>query len=67
MGEKEKRFTDELRDMAMGQTQAFKLASSMAINSRKTIAYRLQHDLGCKFRAESDFTNLVLTITKLPR
>lgn len=67
MERKEKRFTDVLRNIAMGKSKTFKLESSMAINSCKAIAYRLQYDLGCKFSAESDYINRTLTLTKLPR
>ena len=53
--------------MEMGETITFRLADANAINTGKAIAYRLQNSLGCKFSAESDFSNNTLTITKNPR
>lgn len=71
--EKEKRVTSEaLREMKMGQTVVFEMPRqepwlSRAIDSGKTLAYRLQRPLNCRFTASSDFENATLTITKKPR
>ena len=53
--------------MAVGDTVTFELPDADAINTGKTIAYRLQHSLHCKFSAVSDYGNNKLTITKTPR
>lgn len=58
--------SDALRKIEVGQSVTFSLPNAEAINSGKTIAYRLQHSLRCKFSAESDYANNRLTITKLP-
>jgi hypothetical protein len=69
---KNKVTSEALRRMAMGETKPFALperepATSRAVNSGKTIAYRLQRELGCKFSACTDYDNKTLTITKTPR
>lgn len=56
-----------LREMAMGETRTFELPGANAIDCGKTMAYRLQYSLHCKFSAVSDYTNNRLTITKNPR
>lgn len=61
---KQKVTTEVLRKMAIGQTITFDLPDAEAINSGKTIAYRLQYSLRCKFSAVSDYANNRLTITK---
>lgn len=61
---KQKVTTEVLRKMAIGQTITFDLPDAEAINSGKTIAYRLQYSLHCKFSAVSDYVNNRLTITK---
>ena len=58
--------SERLRDMAMGEELTFELPNSNAINSGKAIAYRLQHSLGCKFSAVSDYANNTLKIIKKP-
>ena len=69
----EKKVTSEaLRKMPVGQPVRFELPKkdpylSKSANSGKSIAYRLQRELGCKFKASTDFDNAVLTITKLPK
>ncbi|MDO5395804.1 MAG: hypothetical protein Q4F07_07560 [Bacteroidales bacterium] len=62
--EKDKVTRKALRDMAIGETRTFNLPDADAINSGKTLAYSLQHSLGVKFSAVSDFANNTLTITK---
>lgn len=57
----------ELREMKIGQTLPFDLPTSNAIDSGKSLAYRLQHSLRCKFSVVSDYDNNILTIKKLPR
>lgn len=52
--------------MAMGEELTFELPNSDAINSGKAIAYRLQHSIGCKFSAVSDYANNTLKIIKKP-
>ena len=64
--EKTKVTSEALRRMEMGETVTFDLPGADAINSGKTIAYRLQHSLQCKFSAEADYINNRLTITKSP-
>lgn len=64
---KEKVTCEALRKMAVGDTVTFELPDADAINTGKTIAYRLQHSLHCKFSAVSDYGNNKLTITKTPR
>lgn len=58
--------TKTLREMEEGETREFKLPDAPAINSGKAIAYRLVPILRCRFKAESDFINNTLRITKLP-
>ena len=55
-----------LRQMAVGETAVFSLPDASAINTGKSIAYRLVPVLRCRFKATSDFTNNTLTLTKLP-
>lgn len=62
--EKKKVTSDALRKMEIGQTVTFELPDADAINSGKSIAYRLQNSLRCKFSAISDYVNNRLTITK---
>lgn len=62
--EKQKVTIEALRQMEIGQTLTFELPDTGAIESGKTMAYRLQHSLGCKFSAVSDYANNRLTITK---
>lgn len=52
--------------MAVGETLTFELPNADAVNSGKAVAYRLQHSLGCKFSAVSDYANNKLTLTKNP-
>ncbi len=61
--------SDALREMALGETRVFVLPRqepglSQAANSGKTLAYRLQRELCCKFAATTDFDNATLTLTK---
>lgn len=65
--EKMKVTSEALRRMEMGETITFRLADANAINTGKTMAYRLQYSLECKFTAESDYINNTLTLTKNPR
>ena len=58
---------DETLLSAVDVTAGLKKEGAIVINSGKAIAYRLQNSLGCKFSAESDFSNNTLTITKNPR
>lgn len=64
---REKVTTCILRGMAMGETRTFDLPTDRAVNCGKSIAYRLQHELKCKFSAVSDYANHRLTITKLSK
>lgn len=57
----------KLRQMEIGQTLTFDLPNAGAIESGKTIAYRLQNMLQCQFTAVSDYANNRLTITKSAR
>ncbi len=65
--EKDRVTSATLRRMKVGETQTFELPNAEAVNSGKAIAYRLQHSLGCKFSAESDYANNRLSITKNAR
>lgn len=70
--EKKKVTSDALRKMEIGQTVTFELPDSeprlsRAVNSGKSLAYRLQRELGCVFSAQTDFDNATLTITKNAR
>lgn len=70
--EKKKVTSDALRKMEIGQTVTFELPSkepylSRAVNSGKSIAYRLQRELCCKFTTLTDFENARLIITKNAR
>lgn len=65
--EKTKVTAEALRRMAIGETKTFELANAAAIQSGKAMAYTAQHTLGCRFRAESDFANNRLTLTKLEK
>lgn len=62
--EKRKVTSEALRKMEIGQTLTFDLPDADAINTGKSIAYRLRHSLRCKFSATSDYVNNRLTITK---
>lgn len=66
MPTKDKVTSDALRGMAIGETLTFELPNADAVNSGKAVAYRLQHSLGCKFSAVSDYANNKLTLTKNP-
>ena len=67
MKKKERVTTRALRDMEMGQTLTFDLPDADAINVGKSIAYRLQQSLRCKFIAQSDYAANRLSITKQAR
>lgn len=67
MMEKKKVTSAALRKMEIGQTKTFELPDANAIDCGKTIAYRLQHSLRCKFSAVSDYTSNRLTLTKHAR
>lgn len=56
-----------LRNMRYGEVIEFKLPNADAINSGKTIAYRLQHSLLCKFETSAVYVDNLLTIAKKPR
>lgn len=58
--------TEALRAMAMGETKVFHLPDSDAIDSGKALAYRIIHSERCRFKASSDYTEMTLTLTKLP-
>lgn len=57
----------DLRKMEVGRPYVFKLDSARAINSAKAHAYNMQHELGCRFSAVSDYHDLTLTLTKNPK
>ena len=65
--EKKKVTSDALRKMKIGQSVTFELPDANAIDCGKTIAYRLQHYLHCRFTAISDYANNRLTLTKNAR
>ena len=65
--EKKKVTCEALRRMKMGQSVTFELPDANSIEAGKTIAYRMQHVLHCKFSASSDYPNNRLTITKSAR
>lgn len=65
--EKKKVTSADLRLMKTGQSLTFELPDARAIDSGKSLAYRLQHSEGCRFTAESDYVNNRLTITRCPR
>lgn len=72
MWKRKKVTSDALREMGMGQTAVFQLpcqepALSRSVNSGKTLAYRLQRELGCRFSTAVDYVNATLTITKNAR
>ncbi|MDE6497114.1 MAG: hypothetical protein K2L21_00455 [Muribaculaceae bacterium] len=56
--------TAMLRNLRMGETAAYELPDAGAINSAKTIAYRLQYSLGCRFKMTSDSEKKLLVVTK---
>lgn len=62
--EKKKVTSEALRKMEIGRPVTFELPDADAINSGKSIAYRLQNSLRCKFSAVSDYANNRLTLTK---
>lgn len=53
-----------LERMQDGQTLTFQLPDALACNSGKSLAYQLQHVLGCKFRCKTDYEYPLLTITR---
>lgn len=61
-----KGITEQLRAVPMGATIVLSLPNARAIDSYKSIAYKLRHELECRFKAKSDFANRRLTLTKLP-
>lgn len=65
--EKKKVTSAVLREMAVGESRTFELPNADAIDCGKTIAYRLQHSLHCRFTAASDYANNRLTLTKNPK
>ena len=65
--EKERVTTEALRGMKPGETQTFKLADAYAIESGKTLAYRMQHISGYRFTAVSNYDKKTLTLTKVPK
>lgn len=65
--EKNKVTSEVLRLMEIGQTITFDLPDARAINTAKSLAYRIQHELGCKFCISTDYEYNRLRITKLPR
>lgn len=56
-----------LRDMAVGETVVFELPSAQAVLSGSTLAYRMQHMLGCRFSTAANYAEKTLTITKSTR
>ena len=53
-----------LRNMAEGETIEVKLPTTGAMLSGRVAAYQTQLLLGCRFITKSDFSNLVMTITR---
>ena len=58
--------TARLRKVAPGQSIVLKLPNSRAMDACKTVAYRVGHEMHCRFKAQSDFVNRTLTLTRLP-
>lgn len=58
-------YSAQLRAMEQGETLTFAAPSAGAIESAKTTAYRLQHQLGCKFSVKSDYASGTFQITRL--
>ena len=63
---------EALRRMPMNKRTAFLLPKhepelSRTANSGKTLAYRMQRELGCTISAETDFENAILYLTKSQR
>ena len=53
--------------MPFGEPVVFMLPDADSIRCGKSIAYQLQHSIGCKFTAVSDFDSNQLTLTKHPK
>lgn len=58
--------TERLRELPVGKMLIAALPDAKAINTAKALAYRLQHELGCRFECKSDYRECVITITKKP-
>lgn len=58
-------YSAQLRAMEQGETLTFAAPSAGAIESAKATAYRLQHQLRCKFSVKSDYANGTFQITRL--
>lgn len=68
----EKLTTEALRQMQMGEIRAFRLPKqepylSRAAATGKSLAYRVQREMECRFTATTDFDNAMLILTKRPR
>ena len=60
----EKVTREELRNMKFGESREFALPNAQACDNGKSVAYQMQHLLGCKFRSTPDYPTTTLTITK---
>lgn len=59
--------TARLRQMKIGDTVHFPVGDPADMDTGKSLAYRVGRRQGCRFTAQSDYENNILTLTKLPR
>lgn len=55
---------NDLKAMAMGETQTFDLPNARQCDNGKSTAYQMANLLGCKFKVRTDYSANRLTITK---
>lgn len=53
-----------LRDMEEGRTYVYRLPSAAACDSAKTMAYHMQHLLGCRFTARTNYGERTVTLVR---
>lgn len=56
--------TKNLRELPVGETIVWVMRNASHIATAKAVAYRLQHELGCKFSCEANYKNQLLKVTK---
>lgn len=67
MCETQKVTVGDLKAIPVGDCKTFTLPDADAIHSGKSLAYRMQYSLDCRFVCESDFVKKQLTVKKYSR
>ena len=60
----EKLTMTRLKELPDEQEVQMHLPTVAALNSAKSMAYQMQHVLGCKFTMHTDYANCTLSITR---